>query len=110
MKVLSTICAVAIGLSSLLVAFSAEAKNWTVDERQQELMQQVNEGQKAKELTVKEAKSMRKALADLAKKKAKMNAKTKNNLTKDNVTELESDLNKISVDIQKLKLEKRVQK
>lgn len=110
MKVLSTLCAVAIGLSSLFVAVSAEAKTWTVDERQQELMQQINEGQKAKELTVKEAKNMRKALADLAKKKAKMKAKSKNALTKENVTDLEADLNKISVDIQKLKLEKRVQK
>lgn len=75
-------------------------------------MQQINEGQKAKELTVKEAKSLRKDLANLAKKKAKMKAKAdkKNVLTKENQTELEGDLNKISVEIQKLKLEKRVQK
>jgi len=38
-------------------------------------MQQINEGQKASELTVKEAKSLRKDLANLAKKKANMKAK-----------------------------------
>ncbi len=75
-------------------------------------MQQINEGQKASELTVKEAKSLRKDLANLAKKKANMKAKAdkKNTLTKENQIELEGDLNKISVEIQKLKLEKRVQK
>jgi hypothetical protein len=89
-----------------------EAKEWSIDDRQQALMQQINEGQKAKELTVKEAKSLRKDLANLAKKKAKMKAKADkdNTLTKENQTELEGDLNKISVEIQKLKLEKRVQK
>jgi chromatin segregation and condensation protein Rec8/ScpA/Scc1 (kleisin family) len=89
-----------------------EAKEWSIDDRQQALMQQINEGQKAKELTVKEAKSLRKDLANLAKKKAKMKAKADkdNTLTKENQTELEGDLNKISVEIQKLKLEKRIQK
>ncbi len=113
MRFLSVVCALALALSSFFSTFlSVEAKEWSIDDRQQALMQQINEGQKAKELTVKEAKSLRKDLANLAKKKANMKAKAdKNNtLTKENQTELEGDLNKISVEIQKLKLEKRVQK
>ncbi|MBP9092990.1 hypothetical protein KBI23_18340 [bacterium] len=113
MRLLSVVCSLALALSSLFSMFlPVEAKEWSIDDRQQALMQQVNEGQKAKELTVKEAKSLRKDLANLAKKKAKMKAKadSNNTLTKENQTELEGDLNKISVDIQKLKLEKRVQK
>lgn len=113
MRFLSVVCALALALSSFFCTFlSVEAKEWSIDDRQQALMQQINEGQKANELTVKEAKSLRKDLANLAKKKANMKAKAdkKNVLTKENQTELEGDLNKISVEIQKLKLEKRVQK
>ncbi|MDP3510382.1 MAG: hypothetical protein Q8T09_20600 [Candidatus Melainabacteria bacterium] len=113
MRLLTVVCSLALALSSLFSMFlPLEAKEWSIDDRQQALMQQINEGQKAKELTVKEAKSLRKDLANLAKKKAKMKAKpdANNSLSKENQTELEGDLNKISVDIQKLKLEKRVQK
>ena len=113
MRFLSVVCALALALSSFFSTFlSVEAKEWSIDDRQQALMQQINEGQKANELTVKEAKKLRKDLANLAKKKANMKAKAENNntLTKENQTELEGDLNKISVEIQKLKLEKRVQK
>lgn len=111
MRFLSVVCTLALVMSTLFSMFlPAEAKDWSIDDRQQALMQQINEGQKAKELTVKEAKAMRKDLANLAKKKAKMKGKAGNNtLTKENQTELEGDLNKISVEIQKLKLEKRVQ-
>ena len=113
MRFLSFVCALVLTVGSFFsTTLSAEAKEWSIDDRQQALMQQINEGQKAKELTVKEAKSLRKDLANLAKKKANMKTKAKsgNALTKENQTELEGDLNKISVDIQKLKLEKRVQK
>lgn len=113
MRFLSVVCGFALVMCTLFSMFlPVEAKEWSIDDRQQALMQQINEGQKANELTVKEAKSLRKDLANLAKKKAKMKAKadTKNTLTKENQTELEGDLNKISVEIQKLKLEKRVQK
>ncbi|CAN5430555.1 hypothetical protein BH11CYA1_BH11CYA1_19520 [soil metagenome] len=113
MRFLSLVCALALALGSFFsTSLSVEAKDWSIDDRQQALMQQINEGQKSKELTVKEAKNLRKDLANLARKKAIMKVKGKNGnaLTKENQTELEGDLNKISVEIQKLKLEKRVQK
>jgi len=61
-------------------------------------------------LPLKKQKKIRKALADLAHKKKKMKDKSKTaGLTKENQTELENDLNAISVEIQKVKLEKRTQ-
>jgi hypothetical protein len=85
------------------------AKTWTVDERQAQLMQDINKGQKSKELTVKECTKLRSDLADVARKKKKALAKNKQKLTPADITVLEEDLNKISVAITKLKLEKRTQ-
>jgi len=109
MKLSSSICAAALVICFAAgTAMSSGAKSFTIDDRQLALMQEINKGQKAKELTVKEAQKLRKALAKLANKKTKMKAKNKT-LTSENQTELEADLNSISVDVQKLKLEKRTQ-
>ncbi len=72
-------------------------------------MRDINDGQKAKELTVKEAKKLRKDLANLAAKKAKMKAKSEETLTAEDKLVLEGGLNNISVEIKKLKLEKRTE-
>lgn len=84
------------------------AKVWTIDDRQQKLMQEINAGQKSGELTLKEAHSLRKEEAEIARKKAKMKGKNLGKLTSENISELEEDLNKVSVELNKLKLEKRV--
>ncbi len=108
MRLLSALCAavICLGASAKLTVM---AKTWTIVERQEALMKEVNEGQKGKELTLKEAKKLRKELANLARKKAKMKAKSEETLTKENKLELEGDLNNISVEIKKLKLEKRAE-
>ncbi len=88
----------------------AKGKVWTVEARQAKLMQDINDGQKAKELTKKESDRCRSDLADVARKKKKM--KSKNNgapLTEEQKKELEGDLNSISELIHKYKLEKRAQ-
>ncbi len=88
----------------------AKGKVWTIEARQARLMQDINEGQKAKELTKKESDRCRSDLADVARKKKKM--KSKNNggpLTEDQKKELEGDLNSISEAIHKYRLEKRTQ-
>lgn len=73
-------------------------------------MKDVNEGQKGKQLTKKEADRMRSDLADVARKKKKMKSKADDGkLTEDDKKELEGDLNKISDSIHKYKLEKRAQ-
>jgi hypothetical protein len=90
----------------------AYAKVWSIDERQLQLMQDINKGQKLHQLTPKEAKKLREALSGIARKKKKFQngegpGKTFSDTQK---SELESDLNKVSTDIKKVELEKRVQK
>lgn len=97
----------------LLVYFAgtfttAEGKTWTVDDRQAKLMQGINAGQKSGELTVKEARSLRKMQAGIARKKAKMKGENLGRLTPENTSELEEELNKVSVELNRLRLEKRV--
>jgi len=88
----------------------AKGKVWTIEARQAKLMQDVNDGQKSKQLTKKQSDRLRSDLADVSRKKKKM--KSKNNgaaLTEDQKKELEGDLNSISDDIHKYKLEKRAE-
>lgn len=87
---------------------ASDAKTWTVDDRQTKLMQDINQGQKSGELTLKEAHDLRKLEAGIARKKARMKAKGRGVLTDDDLNDLEKDLNKVSVDLNQYKLEKRV--
>jgi hypothetical protein len=96
---------------ALLTSLSAvHAKTWTIEQRQDQLMQDINSGQKNKELTFKEAKSLRKALAGVARDKKEMLGKSQNGkLTAEDKSALEESLNKISQDLKKKELEKRVE-
>ena len=71
-------------------------------------MQDINAGQKTGELTLKEAHELRKQEASIARKKAKMKGKNLGRLSGDDSSELESDLNKVSLTLNKYRLEKRV--
>lgn len=95
--------------TSLFIALPVEAKKWTTDERQLQLMQDINAGQKSGDLTLKEASALRKDLSHVSRKKAKMKFKLPPNgkLSSEQEAEIESDLNKVSSDIHKTKLEKR---
>lgn len=88
------------------------AKVWSIDDRQGQLMQDINKGQKLNQLTSKEAKKLREALSGIARKKKKFqNGEGSSKAFSDTQkSELESDLNKVSADIKKVELEKRVQK
>lgn len=100
----------ALSILSLFTCQDVFAKEWTIEERQEQLMQDVNSAQKSSQLTVKEARGLRSRLAAVAKKKAKMKTKIKNEqLTAEDKTELETSLNEISVDIKRLQLEKRTE-
>ncbi len=101
----TVICSVSV-LNGLPIY--SKSKPIIQDEGQAKLMQQINAGQKYKQLTVKEANRLRKDLANVARKKAKMLNKTNRKLTDDNRAEIIGDLNNISNDIHKLELEKRV--
>lgn len=92
-----------------MVAAPANAKEWTIYERQTQLMKDVNDAQKSGDLTDKEAKSLRHDLAEVARKKAKMKDKSDDGEpTIDNKIVLEKDLNKVSVALKKLSLQKRI--
>lgn len=85
------------------------AETMTIWQRQKALMTNINQGQKNNQLTDSEAKSLRKRLSAVSKKKTKMKRDAEGGkLSSENVIELEKDLNDISVEIKKLRLEKRV--
>ncbi|MDZ4833239.1 MAG: hypothetical protein SGJ27_05500 [Candidatus Melainabacteria bacterium] len=86
----------------------ASAKEWTINERQDQLMKDINTAQKKKALTDKEAKGLRKDLADVARKEAKLRGKNDKQIPIEDKAKLEGALNKVSVDIKRLALEKRV--
>lgn len=85
------------------------AETMTIWQRQKALMTNINQGQKNNQLTDSEAKSLRKKLSAVSKKKTKMKRDAEDGkLSSENVIELEKALNDISVEIKKLRLEKRV--
>lgn len=105
-------------LASFLIAYTiactvaltpAQSKEWTIWARQQELMKQVNAGQKSKELTAKEAKRLRGDLSDVARKKKSFRNDDKTPMTDEEKKAVEKKLNDVSLEINKLKLEKRVE-
>lgn len=92
------------------LAGSVEAKQFSIFDRQKQLMKDVNKAQKSNQLTDKEAHKMRKKLAQVARKKTKMLRKSKGaGLSSSNKVTLEKDLNSISLEIKKLMLQKRVE-
>jgi uncharacterized protein (DUF3084 family) len=87
----------------VLTGLPAQSKAWTVEQRQAKLMQDVNSGQKSGVLTAKQSKKLRKNLANVARKKAKMKAKTNGKLSATDTSKLQSRIDKTS---SKIKLEK----
>jgi hypothetical protein len=88
----------------------AKAPVWTIDTRAAKLMQDINDGQKSGELTVKEAKKLRSDLADIAHRKSLIKGDNEGKVSDSDKAKIEGDLNKVSVKIHKLELTKRVQK
>ena len=84
-------------------------KQWTIYERQVELTKRIASGEKANELTLKEADKLRKRMADINERVEKAKAKNGGKISYKDEGKIEKDLNKVSLDIQKLKLEKRVE-
>jgi hypothetical protein len=106
--ILSLITA-AFCLATIVKGLPAQSKIIVTDEGQAKLMQEVNAGQKSNQLTLKEANKLRKDLAHVARKKAKMLAKTTGRkLSAADAAKLKSDINEISDNIHKLELEKGI--
>lgn len=94
---------------ALFAPSDVSAKTWTIDERQEQLMKDINSAQEKKALTAKEGDKLRKMLARVSKKKAKWKTDKTRELSEDEKLKLEGDLNEISVEIKRLQLEKRTE-
>lgn len=92
----------------MLGAAGASAK-MTVYDRQVALKAEIDKAEKTKELTEKEATRFRERLDDINARKEKMLSKNGNKLSYKDTTKIEKSLNSVSVDLQKKRLEKRVQ-
>jgi|SRR5271163_127771 len=79
----------------------AQSKTWTVEQQQAKLMQDINSAQKSGQLTAKESSKLRKSLADIARKKKKLKAKSNGKLSPEAVAELQKSIDETS---QKVKL------
>ncbi len=104
-KLLSGLLVASVLLSLTVPALAA----WTIDQRQFQLMQDINQAQKTKQISEKDANKLRKKLSNIARKKTKMKEKGAGSLTDKDKRDLESDLNDVSVEITKLKLDKRAE-
>lgn len=96
---------VVIGIAVLLCAAPSFAKKYSVEDRQTELMQVINSGQKSGQLTTAQAKKLRSDLADVSRSKKGM-LKPNGTVTADDEKKLEAQLNDVSVKITKLELGK----
>ncbi len=96
-----------LGLATFAQPVDAK-RHWTITQRQAALTQEVDAGQRANELTLKEANGFRDRLAGVTSDIAKDKAKNAGKLSYKDEGKIEKSLNSISVDIQKKKLEKRV--
>ncbi len=85
--------------STVFSGLPAQARPWTVEQRQAKLMQDVNAGQKSGVLTAKESKKLRKRLSNVARSKAKMTAKMNGKLTKADTANLQKRIDKASTEI-----------
>jgi hypothetical protein len=85
-------------------AMGAEKKMSTY-QRQVNLMKRINEAQKSKQLTVKQAKGLRKDLSKIAVKKQKERDSNVGTTQVDDMSEVEERLTKISKKIDELKEE-----
>jgi hypothetical protein len=78
-------------------------KSWTVDQRQTQQMKDINAGQKSGQLSAKESEKLRRSLAHVARKKAKMRSKDNGKLNVEQTVSLNNGFDKVSSDISKTK-------
>lgn len=89
LSLLSLVAAISLETTAL-TGLSVQAKQWTVEQRQATLMQDINSGQNSGALTAQQSKKLRKSLANVARTKAKMKAKQNGTLSADDTAKLQS--------------------
>ena len=102
----ATIAALLFSISA--GCFQAEARKWTITQREVEEQKRINSGEKANELTKKEAADLRGDMADIASRIDKMKSKNGGKLSYKDEGKIEKSLNDVTLKMEKKKLEKRV--
>ena len=88
---------------------SANAKKWTIYERQVKLVKEIDAGKKSGDLTLEESTDLKAREGKISDKIEKMKNKNGGKLSYADENKIEKDLNHLSLLIQKHKLEKRVE-
>jgi len=101
---------IVLAAASLLIglASSSQARKWTIYERQVAEQKRINGGEHSGELTKKEADGLRDDMSDIANRISKMKDKNGGKISYSDEGKLEKNLNKVTLKIEKLRLEKRV--
>ncbi len=97
-------------VQTALTVPSLAKKPITITQRHTMLMSEVKKAEKSGDLTAKEAQSLRDSDAKIVEKENRMKSANDGKLSYKNINEIERDLNKMSVKLQKLELAKRVVK
>lgn len=105
--------AIALLTLSLVAALAstsqpAQARKWTISERQRAVAYKIKAGERSGELTLKEANDLRDKLSDISSKISEYRADNGGKLSYKDQGKIESRLNDVSNKIHKLELEKRV--
>lgn len=109
-KIRKTAIVVTILLAILVNALQlADARRWTIYQRQVKLAREIDQGQRSGDLTLKEADNLRHEQAKINSRIAEMKAKNGGKISYEDQNKLEKMLNQLSVSIKKKKLAKRVQ-
>jgi hypothetical protein len=103
-----TVIAAAI-LLSLVSVQCADAKKFTIYERQVTLNKEIDAGQKSGDLTLKEATKLKDEASGISECIEKCKEKNAGKISIPDQNKIEKSLNKLSLNIQKKKLQKRVQ-
>jgi hypothetical protein len=107
MKFLVTAAVVAAIVSASFVA-PADARKYTIYQRQAALKTRIAKAERAKELTYKEARNFKDDLSEVQTDKRRYMDKNNGKLSYEDISKLEKKLNRISAGVQKRALEKRV--
>lgn len=91
------------------VSPAAQARKYTIYDRQVVLERKIDSAFRANQLTLKEADSLKDKLKNVKEEEQRMKQKNGGKLSYENQTSLERDLNKISEKLHKKELEKRTQ-
>ena len=105
---LSLVVSASLGAAISLVAQEAQAKpKVTITDRIEILSKKIEKGQKANELTLKEADKLRSDITKITEKIEKAKSKNAGKLSYEDESKIEKDLNKVSVKLTAKELDKR---